>query len=146
MAISTVKEIVCSGGLFLAKDTKRFLFLLRTQGKTANTRGLVGGKREPSDQTPHDTLMREIEEEVGETPTIHKVVPLELFTSNDQLFQYNTYVLLIDNEFLPTLNDEHSGYAWCDLGAWPKPLHRGVRTSLGNRIIKTKLEILLDLI
>ena len=146
MAISTVKEIVCSGGLFLAKDTKRFLFLLRTQGKTANTRGLVGGKREPSDQTPHDTLMREIEEEVGETPTIHKVVPLELFTSNDQLFQYNTYVLLIDNEFIPTLNDEHSGYAWCDLGAWPKPLHRGVRTSLGNRIIKTKLEILLDLI
>jgi len=146
LAINTVKEIVCSGGLFIARDTKRFLFLLRTQGKTANTWGLVGGKREPSDQTPHDTLMREIEEEVGTTPTIHKVVPLELFTSNDQLFQYNTYVLIVDNEFIPTLNEEHSGYAWCDLGAWPKPLHRGVRTSLGNRIIKTKLELLRELI
>jgi len=132
--------------LFIAKDTKRFLFLLRTQGKTANTWGLVGGKREPSDQTPHDTLMREVEEEVGLTPTIHKVVPLELFTSNDQMFQYNTYVLVVDNEFIPTLNEEHSGYAWCDLGAWPKPLHRGVRTSLGNRIIKTKLELLRELI
>jgi 8-oxo-dGTP pyrophosphatase MutT (NUDIX family) len=106
----------------------------------------VGGKKEPNDQTPHDTLMREIAEEVGKTPAIKKVIPLELFTSNDQLFQYNTYVLLVEREFIPVLNDEHSGYAWCDLGAWPKPLHRGVRTSLANRIIKTKLEVLLDLI
>lgn len=141
-----MKEVVCSGGLFVAKDTKRFLFLLRTQGKTANTWGLVGGKKEPQDLTPHDTLMREIQEEVGKTPAIKKVVPLELFTSNDQLFQYNTYVLIVEKEFIPSLNNEHSGYAWCDLGAWPKPLHRGVRTSLNNRIIKTKLEVLLELI
>ena len=141
-----MKEIVCSGGLFVAKDTKRFLFLLRTQGKTANTWGLVGGKREPADLTPYDTLMREVYEEVGKTPTIQKVIPLELFTSNDQLFQYNTYVLLVDQEFIPTLNNEHNGYAWCELNAWPKPLHRGVRASLGNRIIKTKLEVLLELI
>jgi 8-oxo-dGTP pyrophosphatase MutT (NUDIX family) len=146
MAITTIKEIVCSGGLFIAKDTKRFLFVHRTQGKTANTWGLVGGKREPADSTPYDTLMREIAEEVGKTPAIKKVVPLELFTSADQSFQYNTYVLLVDREFIPTLNIEHSAYAWCDLGAWPKPLHRGVRVSLANRIIRTKLEVLLELI
>ncbi len=146
MAVSIIKEIICSGGLFIAKDTKRFLFLLRTQGKTANTWGLVGGKHEPSDQTPHDTLMREVEEEVGQNLLIYKVVPLELFTSNDQLFQYNTYAVIVANEFIPTLNEEHNGYAWCDYGAWPKPLHRGVRTSLGNRIIKSKLELLLELI
>lgn len=141
-----MKEVVCSGGLFLAKDTGKFLFLCRTQLKTAGNWGLVGGKKEPNDLTPYDTLMREISEEVGKTPAIKKVIPLELFTSNDQLFQYNTYVLLVDREFIPTLNDEHNGYAWCNLGSWPKPLHRGVRTSLSNRIIKTKLEILLELI
>lgn len=146
MASNSIKEIICSGGLFLAKDTNRFLFLCRTQGKTAGTWGLVGGKKEPNDLTPHDTLMREISEEVGETPVIKKVVPLELFISNDNLFQYNTYVLIIDNEFTPILNNEHSGYAWCDLGIWPKPLHRGVKTSLGNKIVKTKLEILLNLL
>lgn len=146
MAFNSITEIICSGGLFLAKDTKRFLFLLRTQTKTAGTWGLVGGKKEPHDLTPHDTLMREISEEVGKTPAIKKVVPLELFTSNDELFQYNTYVLLVDKEFTPVLNEEHSGYAWCDLGSWPKPLHRGVRTSLNNKIVKTKLEILLELI
>jgi 8-oxo-dGTP pyrophosphatase MutT (NUDIX family) len=139
-------EIVCAGGLFLAKDTKRFLFMLRTQGKTAGTWGLVGGKKEPADQTPHDTLMREVTEEVGKTPTIRKVIPLELFTSRDQLFHYNTYVLLVDREFIPILNDEHSAYAWCSIGTCPKPLHQGVRTSLSNKIIRTKLEILLELI
>ena len=139
-------EIICAGGLFLARDTKRFLFLLRTQGKTAGTWGLVGGKKEPADQTPHDTLIREISEEVGKTPVIKKVVPLELFTSRDQLFHYNTYVLLVDKEFIPALNDEHSAYAWCDLGSCPKPLHQGVRASLSNKIIRTKLEILLELI
>jgi len=146
MAFNSITEIICSGGLFLAKDTKRFLFLLRTQAKTAGTWGLVGGKKEPHDLTPYDTLMREISEEVGRTPPIKKVIPLELFTSNDEKFQYNTYVMLVDKEFTPLLNDEHSGYAWCDIGSWPKPLHRGVRSSLGNKIIKTKLELLLELI
>lgn len=139
-------QIVCSGGLFLARDTKRFLFLLRTQGKTAGTWGLVGGKQEPDDHTPYDALKREISEEVGKTPAIKKIVPLELFTSNDQQFQYNTYVLIVDREFIPTLNSEHAGYAWCDFNAWPKPLHQGVKTSLTNRSINTKIEILLELV
>lgn len=130
----------------MAENTKRFLFLFRSQGKTADTWGLVGGKKDPADLTPYDTLVREIDEEVGVTPTIKKMIPLELFTSNDQLFQYNTYVLLVDKEFTPALNEEHKAYAWCDLYAWPKPLHRGVKSSLSNRIIKSKLEILLELI
>ena len=146
MAVSTLIEIVCSGGLFLAKDTKRFMFLLRTQGKTAGTWGLVGGKKEPSDSTPYDTLKREISEEIGKTPTIKKIVPLELFTSNDQQFKYNTYVIIVEKEFVPTLNEEHAGYAWCDLNSWPRPLHQGVKTSLTNKTIKTKIELLLELI
>jgi 8-oxo-dGTP pyrophosphatase MutT (NUDIX family) len=146
MAISSINQVICSGGLFLARDTKRFLFLLRTQGKTAGTWGLVGGKKEPSDITPVDVLHREIEEEIGKAPTINKIVPLELFISNDQHFQYNTYVLLVDSEFIPVLNNEHSGYAWCDINAWPKPLHQGVRNSFNNKIIRAKLELLIDLL
>lgn len=146
MAFNSLNQIICSGGLFLAKDTKRFLFLLRNQGKTAGTWGLVGGKKEPTDNTLFDALTREIQEEVGKTPTIKKIVPLELFVSNDQHFQYNTYVLIVDKEFIPTLNDEHSGYAWCEFDAWPKPLHQGVKNSFNNKIIKAKLELMLELI
>jgi 8-oxo-dGTP pyrophosphatase MutT (NUDIX family) len=146
MATNSLNQVICSGGIFLAKDTRRFLFLLRTQGKTAGTWGLVGGKKEPSDNTAYDALTREIEEEVGKTPTIKKIIPLELFVSNDQHFQYNTYVLLVDREFTPTLNEEHSGYAWCDYENYPKPLHQGVKNSFTNKIIRAKLELLLDLI
>lgn len=138
--------LICSGGLFLSKESKRFLFLQRTQGKTAGTWGLVGGKKEPADQSPYETLIREIKEEVEKSPPIKKVIPLELFTSKDNNFEYNTYVLLIDKEFTPILNQEHNGYAWCNYGAWPKPLHRGVHFCLKNKIIRMKLEILLDLI
>ena len=146
MASNSLNQIVCSGGFFLAKDTRRFLFLLRAQGKTADTWGLVGGKKEPTDLTVVDALKREISEEVGKTPTIKKIVPLELFTSTDQNFQYNTYVLLVEKEFIPTLNEEHNGYAWCTYDNWPKPLHQGVKNSLNNKSIKAKLEILLELL
>jgi 8-oxo-dGTP pyrophosphatase MutT (NUDIX family) len=146
MAANSLNQIICSGGLFLAKDTKRFLLLLRSQGKTAGTWGLVGGKKEPADLTPYDALTREISEEVGATPKIKKVVPLELFTSNDQNFHYNTYVLIVDKEFTPVLNEEHEGYAWVKYNSWPKPLHQGVKNSFINKTIKTKIEVLLDLI
>lgn len=139
-------SIICSGGLFLSKDTKRFLLLLRNHGKTAGTWGIVGGKKEPSDSTLFDTLKREIVEEIGSSPPIVKTVPLELFISNDQQFQYNTYILIVDKEFIPVLNGEHSSYAWCNYNAWPKPLHQGLKNSFNNKIIKAKLEILLDLI
>jgi 8-oxo-dGTP pyrophosphatase MutT (NUDIX family) len=139
-------QVICSGGLFLAQDTMRFMLLLRTQGKTAGTWGLVGGKKEPGDVTASDVLHREIREEIGMIPEIKKIIPLELFTSNDNNFEYNTYVLLVGSEFVPTLNGEHSSYAWCAFDHWPKPLHQGVKHSLANRVVRAKLQLLLDLL
>ena len=138
--------IVCSGGIFLAKNTRRFLLLLRAQGKTAGTWGLAGGKKEPADITPHDALLREISEEIGFLPNIVKTVPLELYSSKDELFSYNTYVILVDDEFIPELNEEHTGYAWVELNAWPKPLHNGLKNTLNSKAIKGKLQTILDVI
>ena len=138
--------IVCSGGIFLAKNTRRFLLLLRAQGKTAGTWGLAGGKKEPADITPHDALLREISEEIGFLTNIVKTVPLELYSSKDELFSYNTYVILVDDEFIPELNEEHTGYAWVELNAWPKPLHNGLKNTLNSKAIKGKLQTILDVI
>lgn len=146
MAPSPVSQIVCSGGIFLSSSTKRFLFLLRNQGKTAGTWGFVGGKKEPIDLTAFDALQREINEEIGHNPIIKKTIPLELYTSNDQHFQYNTYVLLVEKEFIPVLNNEHSGYAWVGFEQWPKPLHQGVKNSLNSKTVKAKLSLLLELV
>jgi 8-oxo-dGTP pyrophosphatase MutT (NUDIX family) len=140
-----MKEIICSGGLILAKNTKRFLLLHRCLGKTAGTWGFVGGKKEPSDKTSLDVLTREISEELGSIPDIKKIIPLELYKSNDEHFVYNTYVILVDSEFIPNLNDEHTSYAWCSYEDWPKPLHQAVKRTFNSRVIKAKLEILLDL-
>jgi len=147
MENSTLKDknIVCSGALFYARNTKRFLFLERTKTKTAGQWGLVGGKAE-GNETPWKALEREISEEVGKTPPIKKVIPLEMFTSNDSKFFFHTYLAIVDNEFIPTLNDEHSGYAWTNVNCWPKPLHVGLRNTLQNKAIKDKLQTVLDLL
>jgi hypothetical protein len=139
-------KIICSGGLFLSKKTKRFLVVNRAEGKTAGTWGIVGGKNEPSDQTPYDALCREITEEIGFLPQIEKIIPLEQYISKDEGFYYHTYALLVEDEFLPKLNHEHSGYAWVSNDCWPKPLHSGLKTTLGSKTIKAKIETILDIV
>ena len=138
-------NIVCSGALFYSKSTKRFMLLQRANKKHHGQWGIVGGKAEGK-ELPVEALKREIQEEVGTVSKFKKVIPLELFTSNDQKFYFNTYVIAIESEFLPKLNEEHSGYCWTAFECWPKNLHAGLRNTLNNKSIKGKLQTILDLI
>ena len=133
------KNIICSGALFYATSTKRFLLLQRTDFKTRGMWGLVGGQARYT-ESAFEGLKREILEEVDQTPRFKKVIPLELFTSNDQKFYFNTYLIAVENEFIPKLNKEHDGYAWCSFTKWPKPLHHGLRNTLQSKINLSKLE------
>lgn len=141
-----IDNVVCSGALFYATSTKRFLFLLRNQGRTAGTWGIVGGRQEKSDANVYEALKREVSEEIGDMPVVKKTIPLELFVSKDDRFFYHTYLLIIENEFIPKLNHEHTGWAWTTLDATPKPLHQGLRTSFANKTIRTKLQTVFDII
>lgn len=67
-----MNQIICSGALFYSKSTKRFLLLHRTQGKTKNHWGLVGGTNEDL-ESPWQGLKREIKEEIGEVTNIKKL-------------------------------------------------------------------------
>ena len=138
-------NIICSGALFYAINTKRFLLLQRTDFKTRGMWGLVGGRARYT-ESAFEGLKREIVEEVGKTSTFKKIIPLEMFTSNDQKFYFNTFVIAIENEFIPKLNKEHSGYCWTAFECWPKNLHAGLRNTLNNKAIKGKLQTILDLI
>ena len=129
---------VCSGALFYALNTKRFLFLHRAQGRTGNLWGLVGGTNEKA-ETPWEGLKREIFEEIG-TVEIKKTMPLETFVSNDTNFLFHTYLCVVNEEFLPKLNHEHDRYAWVNFGQWPKPLHNGLKNTLNNKTNQRKLE------
>jgi len=139
-----MEKIICSGALFYTLDTHRFLFLHRTKGKQHNLWGLVGGTNE-GEETPWESLQREISEEIG-TRQIKKTIPLETFVSNDDKFQFHTYLCLVENEFIPILNDEHDGYAWVSFSKWPKPLHLGLRNTLQNKTNLLKLETVFKLI
>jgi 8-oxo-dGTP pyrophosphatase MutT (NUDIX family) len=138
-------KIVCSGALFYAQDTERFLLLHRTKGKTKGKWGLVGGTAEDQ-ESPWESLSREINEEIGTVNKIKKVFPLETFISSDQHFNFHTYLCIVQNEFLPKLNDEHDGYCWVTLNQWPKPLHQGVQNTLRNKRNYNKLETVIKLI
>jgi 8-oxo-dGTP pyrophosphatase MutT (NUDIX family) len=146
MENNTLKEqITCSGALFYAKKTGRFLLLQKSHGKHAGTWGLVGGTN-ISGETPWQGLQREIAEEIGAIPEILKTIPLETFVSNDTVFNFHTYLCVIDAEFVPILSDEHDGWAWVTIDRAPKPLHQGLRNSFTNKTIRTKLQTVFDLV
>lgn len=141
-----MNDIVCSGALFYAKSTKRFLFLLRNGGRTNGTWGIVGGKQEETDANNFEALKREIVEEIGLMPEVKKTIPLELFVSKDNRFFYHTYLMIVEQEFMPILNGEHKGWAWADIDYAPKPLHQGLKSSFSNKTIRTKLQTVFDLV
>tara|TARA_B100000900_G_scaffold416271_1_gene450840 strand:+ start:7419 stop:7856 length:438 start_codon:yes stop_codon:yes gene_type:complete len=140
-----MSKIICSGALFYTLDTQRFLFLHRTQSRQSDVWGLVGGTNE-SEEIPYKALLREIKEEVGDTPEIIKSIPLETFVSNDEKFNFHTYLCVIKEEFIPQLNGEHNGYAWVSFGNWPKPLHQGLRNTLQSKSNLTKLQTVFQLV
>jgi 8-oxo-dGTP pyrophosphatase MutT (NUDIX family) len=138
-------HIVCSGALFYAKNTRRFLLLQKAVGKHTGTWGLVGGTNIEG-ESAWQGLQREIVEEIGHFPTILKTIPLETFVSNDSVFNFHTYLCVIESEFIPTLSSEHSGWAWATVDRAPKPLHQGLRSSFGNKTIRTKLQTVFEIV
>lgn len=138
------ERIICSGALFYSKNTKRILLLQKAKGKHNGTWSLVGGTSTAS-ENPWQTLNREIIEEVGEMPSIIKSIPLETFVSNDSVFNFHTFLCIIDKEFIPILSEEHSGYSWTTIDSAPKPLHQGLKSSLSNKAIRNKLETIIQL-
>ena len=126
------------GALIYSRSTHRYLFLLRNQKRHAGSWGLVGGGVEPG-ESPTAALQREIQEEIGSI-TYEKVIPLEKFTSDNGTFEYHTYVIPVDFEFVPVLNDEHRGYAWTSIDDHPKPLHPGVWRTFNFRVVLEKIK------
>lgn len=125
------------GALIYSRATKRYLFLLRNQKRHAGSWGLVGGGVE-GDESPVQALRREIVEEIG-LIDIEKIIPLEKFTAPSTNFEYHTYLLVVANEFVPELNDEHRGYAWTAISDHPKPLHPGVWRTFSFQTIINKI-------
>jgi 8-oxo-dGTP pyrophosphatase MutT (NUDIX family) len=129
------------GALIYAKSTNRYLFLLRSKSRHAGSWGIAGGKIESGETIIH-SLVREIQEEIGVDYTNKKFIPLETFTADNKKFVYYTFLVSVDEEFVPTLNDEHRGYCWVELNDHPRPLHPGLWRSFNFEIVKKKIKTL----
>lgn len=135
-----------AGALVFSLSTKRFLFLLRNSAKKfKGTWGLVGGKLE-KDEQPVAGLLREVQEELSTDLSKNKIIPIETFTSDNKKFIYYTFLIVVEQEFIPTLNDEHSGYTWVDLKNCPVPMHPGVGKTVNFNSVLTKLQVIRDLL
>jgi 8-oxo-dGTP pyrophosphatase MutT (NUDIX family) len=128
-----------AGVFFYSCNSKRFLYLLRTDQKNPGNWGIPGGKIE-QDETLLEGIARECEEEIGFFPSKAKLVPIQKFINNT--FTYHTFFCEVDNEFIPKLNEEHCGYAWVGEGQYPKPLHPGLFSTFNFDIVQEKLDAL----
>ena len=134
-----------AGVVFLAKDTGRCLLQLREGNKRFNnTWGFWGGMIEDG-ETPYECITRELGEEIGFVPELQKLNPIDVYQSKDKNFYYYSFVYVVEEEFIPSLNSESAGYAWIDIGVWPKPLHNGSHITLNKNGGTDKLHTILKI-
>lgn len=139
------KMIKAAGALFVSKSTRRYLFLLRDDDTHTNTWGLVGGRVENGEQII-ECLHREISEEIGNVTNIVKIIPLDLYTSQDEKFEYHTFACIVEDEFVPCLNHEHKGFCWTTLDGIPRPIHPALYNSIQINEMQEKLKSINELI
>lgn len=138
MATNYINE--SCGALIYCTFTRRYLFLLRNSDKFSKTWGLVGGKIENQETMLHG-LEREIREELGGEIKEAKFIPIEKYTSDNKKFVYHTFLIKVDEEFIPSLNHEHIGYCWVPLEVVPTPLHPGVFRTLKHKHVIEKIKV-----
>ena len=117
-----------AGLLFLAKNTGRILLILQDERWTVPT------------FARKSTLLEDAEILLTEYHS-GRILPIELYLSEDRGFEYGTYVCLVNEEFLTMVEPT---IAWCDLDFLPKQLHGGLRTTLNNQLIRTKIDTIME--
>lgn len=118
-----------AGLLFLSKKTRRILLIHENQKWTVPT------------FSRSKSLIEDVEECLNNFSK-GKIIPIELYLSEDRGFEYGTYICLVDNEFLP---ETVTTLSWASLSDLPKNLHFGLKATLSNEIIRTKIYTIIEM-
>ena len=118
-----------AGLLFLSKTTGRILLILEDQKWTVPT------------FARNSTLLQDAEKLLSDY-AVGRILPIELYLSEDRGFEYGTYVCLTDTEFLTSASQT---ICWASFDCLPKNLHAGLKTTLNNQLIRTKIDTILEL-
>lgn len=118
-----------AGCLVVARSTGRLLLPLRSgEVQEPGTYGVWGGAVDPG-LTPEQAALRELRQESG-LDHRGELVPLMVYAPEGSSFRYHNFLVVVDEEFEPVLNEEHDLAVWASLDALPKPLHFGVEALL----------------
>lgn len=118
-----------AGILFISKETSRILMILNELIWTV----------------PSFTRKHSVVEDAEPLITKYiskeaKLVPVELYISQDSGFEFSTYICLVDKEFIPPVDES---FCWVHIDELPKGVHQGLKTTVTNKIIKTKIDTIL---
>lgn len=134
-------NIISCGALIYCTSTNRYLFLLRSMGRYTNTWGIVGGKVDQSENVKQ-ALIREIQEELGGEIKDAQYISVDKYESGNKDFAYYTFLVKVEEEFVPILNKEHKGYCWVTLDDVPEPIHPGLSMTINSKTKRQNLKIL----
>lgn len=118
-----------AGLLFLGKQTGRIFLVLEESKWTVPT-------------FPRKGTLLEDAELLLATYSQGRILPIELYLSEDKGFEYGTYVCVVEKEFL---GNKDQTVCWSNINDLPKNLHTGLKTTLNNQLIRAKLETILVL-
>jgi len=118
-----------AGVLFISLDTQRILLVYENTKWTVTTFEII--------DNIFDDGQRLILKYTGDRG---KLLPIELYLSEDKGFEYGTYICLVNAEFLTT---ESSTICWSSLVDLPKGLHSGLKSTILNPLIRAKIDTVL---
>lgn len=132
-----------AGTLIVADNTGRVLLLERTDGQGWSH---PGGMAEPTDECAEETAIRELVEETGLPPILtEQVAQLRLgqladgdvvLAEDDDVLGgpvvlvYDLFVVTVREEFVPTLDGEHTAWTWAEPSDTGPHLHPGADCAL----------------
>lgn len=70
----------------------------------------------------------------------YKLIPIELYTSQDQGFEFGTFICLVEQEFVLKTDET---FCWATLENLPKSVHTGLKSTLNDKIVQTKIDTIL---
>jgi 8-oxo-dGTP pyrophosphatase MutT (NUDIX family) len=125
-----------AGCMIMARKSGRFLMCKRALTTPyPSTWATFGGKTEGY-ETSEETALREAFEETG-----HRIPgPLtHLYHFELPTFSFDTYVAIVEEEFVPRLNGEAEDACWMTLEDIPENVHDGLRAILEDSITVNRL-------
>lgn len=127
-----------SGCIIMSRDTKRFLLGYRS--KDVNPPKLWGtfGGAIDDNYSPEENMIKELYEETKyKKQNTDEIIFLHEY--RDRTFSYYTYLVVINEEFIPRLNWENEKAEWFDYNLWPFPMIEGLEKCLDDMKVQNIL-------